>query len=79
MDVVLPSSGRSAVVLLLALAVHSIFETMALGLADTPIQVPTEAPTYMRLGFSPCCTHCQPWVHKLFLPNLTNSPNEALV
>jgi hypothetical protein len=27
------------VVLLLALAVHSVFETMALGLADTPIQV----------------------------------------
>lgn len=31
------ASGRSAVILLLALAVHSIFETMALGLSDTPL------------------------------------------
>lgn len=32
------ASGRSAVVLLFALGVHSIFETMALGLSDTPLQ-----------------------------------------
>jgi len=31
------ASGRSAVILLLALAVHSIFETMALGLSVTPL------------------------------------------
>jgi zinc transporter 1/2/3 len=30
--------GRSAVILLFALAIHSIFETMALGLSDTPLQ-----------------------------------------
>lgn len=32
------NTGRSAVILLFALAIHSIFETMALGLSDTPLQ-----------------------------------------